>query len=63
MADYFAAYAAQIAASIHCDVAVTALRRKPDGTGFHGNLRRPDRGHQCHGRHRTIPARRYPASW
>ena len=35
MADYFTAYAAQIAAPIRCGVAVTALHRKPDGTGFH----------------------------
>ena len=35
MADYFTAYAAHIAAPIRCGVAVTALHRKPDGTGFH----------------------------
>jgi putative flavoprotein involved in K+ transport len=35
MADYFTAYTAQIAAPIRCGVAVTALHRKPDGTGFH----------------------------
>jgi putative flavoprotein involved in K+ transport len=35
MADYFTAYAAHIAAPIRCGVAVTALHRKQDGTGFH----------------------------
>jgi putative flavoprotein involved in K+ transport len=35
MADYFTAYAAHIAAPIRCGVVVTALHRKPDGTGFH----------------------------
>ncbi len=34
MGDYFTAYARHIAAPIRCGVAVTALRRKPDGTGF-----------------------------
>ena len=34
MADYFTAYAAHIAAPIRCGVAVTALHRKSDGTGF-----------------------------
>jgi len=34
MADYFAAYAAHIAAPIRCGVAVTALHRSPDGS-FH----------------------------
>ncbi len=32
---YFTAYAAHIAAPVRCGVAVTALHRKPDGTGFH----------------------------
>lgn len=35
MVDYFTAYAAHIAAPIRCGVVVTALRRTPDGTGFH----------------------------
>ncbi len=35
MADYFTAYATHIAAPIRCGVAVTVLRRKPDGSGFH----------------------------
>lgn len=34
MADYFAAYALRIAAPIRCGVVVTALHRKPDGSGF-----------------------------
>ena len=34
MVDYFTAYAAHIAAPIRCGVTVTALHRKPDGTGF-----------------------------
>ncbi len=34
MVDYFAAYAQRIAAPVRCGVAVTALRRKPDGAGF-----------------------------
>ncbi len=34
MVDYFVAYADQIAAPIRCGVAVTALHRKADGTGF-----------------------------
>jgi putative flavoprotein involved in K+ transport len=32
--DYFVAYAEQIAAPIRCGVEVTALGRKPDGSGF-----------------------------
>jgi putative flavoprotein involved in K+ transport len=35
LVDYFTAYATHIAAPIRCGVAVTALYRKPDGTGFH----------------------------
>lgn len=35
MVDYFTTYAAHIAAPVRCGVTVTALRRKPDGTGFH----------------------------
>jgi glycine/D-amino acid oxidase-like deaminating enzyme len=34
MVAYFTAYATHIAAPIRCGVGVTALRRKPDGTGF-----------------------------
>jgi putative flavoprotein involved in K+ transport len=34
MVDYFAAYAERIAAPIRCGVAVTALSKKADGTGF-----------------------------
>ncbi len=34
MVDYFVAYAERIAAPIRCGVTVTALHRKPDGTGF-----------------------------
>lgn len=32
--DYFVAYAEQIAAPLRCGVEVTALRKKPDGSGF-----------------------------
>jgi putative flavoprotein involved in K+ transport len=35
MVDYFTAYAAHIAAPVRCGVDVTALHRKPDGSGFH----------------------------
>jgi putative flavoprotein involved in K+ transport len=34
MVDYFVAYAERIAAPIRCGVAVTALHRRADGTGF-----------------------------
>jgi putative flavoprotein involved in K+ transport len=34
MVDYFTAYAAHIAAPVRCGVAVTALQRKQNGTGF-----------------------------
>ncbi len=34
VADYFADYAARIAAPIRCGVEVTAVRRNPDGPGF-----------------------------
>jgi putative flavoprotein involved in K+ transport len=34
MVDYFVAYAERIAAPVRCGVAVTALHRKTDGTGF-----------------------------
>jgi len=34
MVDYFAAYAERIAAPIRCNVAVTAVTRNADGTGF-----------------------------
>ncbi len=34
MVDYFVAYADRIAAPVRCGVAVTALHRKADGTGF-----------------------------
>ncbi len=34
IADYFVAYAKQIASPIRCDVEVKALRRKEDGSGF-----------------------------
>jgi putative flavoprotein involved in K+ transport len=35
VADYFVAYAAQIAAPIRCGVEVTEVRRNPEGPGFH----------------------------
>ena len=35
MADHFIAYAAHIAAPVRCGVAVTALHRKPGGSGLH----------------------------
>jgi putative flavoprotein involved in K+ transport len=35
VADYFVAYAQQIAAPIRCGVTVTELRRNPGGPGFH----------------------------
>src|SRR6266481_2422707 len=34
MVDYFVAYAERIAAPIRCGIAVTALHKKADGTGF-----------------------------
>ena len=34
MVDYFTAYAERIAAPVRCGVTVTALHKKPDGTGF-----------------------------